>query len=151
MKSDNRIICTPSDSRNIRGEHISSIDTPGVNKDIWSVIHTTSNVPSCTDNVEKFDTLVHSSTTQERNLEQSCIKEVGVKIIFPELGKDPEPSVRLNLANSVLRESPKFITLGQPSVLNFGLLRRTDFARFACTLGSGSFPSYGEILFTLTS
>ena len=59
----NRIICTPSDIRNFRGEHISRIDTPGVNGYIWSVIDTTSNVLSCTDNVNKFDTIVHSSTT----------------------------------------------------------------------------------------
>ena len=40
-KSNNRIIYTPSDSRKIRGKHISRIDTPGVNKDIWSVIDKT--------------------------------------------------------------------------------------------------------------
>ena len=44
------------------------IDIPGINKDIWSVIDTTSNVLSCADNVEKFDTLVHGSTTQERDM-----------------------------------------------------------------------------------
>ena len=109
VKSNNRIICTPSDSRNIRGEHISRIDTPGVNKDIWSVIDTTSNVLSCTDNVEKFDTIFHSSTTQERNLESLQIKEVGVK-------KEPDPSVQMNITNSFLSERPKFITLGNLTV-----------------------------------
>ena len=74
MKINNRIICTPSDSRNISGEHISRIDTPGVSEDIWSVVDTTSNVLSCTNNVDKSDTVVHSSTTQERNLELSQIK-----------------------------------------------------------------------------
>ena len=74
VKRNNRIICTPSDSRNNRGEHVSRIDTPGVNEDIWNVIDRTSNVLSCTDNVEKFDTIFHSSTTQERNLELSRIK-----------------------------------------------------------------------------
>ena len=34
VKRNNRMICTPSDSRKIRGEHISRIDTPGVNEDI---------------------------------------------------------------------------------------------------------------------
>ena len=34
MKRNNSTICTPSDSRNISGNHISRIDTPGVNKDI---------------------------------------------------------------------------------------------------------------------
>ena len=88
-----------------------------MNEEVWSPrSETTSNVLSCTDNVEKFDTLVHSSTTQERNLESSCIKEVGVKIIFPELGNEPDSSVRLKLANSVLSENPNFISLGHPIV-----------------------------------
>ena len=39
-----------------------------------------------------------------------------MKIIFPELGKEPDPSVWVNLANSVLRVSPKSITLGHPTV-----------------------------------
>ena len=62
MKRYNRIICTTSDSINISENHISRIDTLGVNKDIWSVIDTTSNVMSCTENVEKFNTSVQIST-----------------------------------------------------------------------------------------
>ena len=126
VKSNNRIICTPSDSRNIRGEHISRIDTPGVNEDIWSVIDTTLNVLSCTDNVNKFDTIVHSSTTQERNLKSSRMIEVGVKSIFPELRKEPDPSVPLKLASSVLSESPKFITLRHPNIETVDI-RNLDF------------------------
>ena len=71
---------------------------------------------SCTDNVEKFDTIVHSSTTLERNLELLRIKEVGVKSIFPELRNEPEPSVRVNLAKSVLRKIPRFINIGHLTV-----------------------------------
>ena len=73
----------PSDSRNISGNHISRIDTPGVKEDIWIVIDTTSHVLSCTENVEKFDTIVQSSTTQERNLELSRIEEESVKKYLP--------------------------------------------------------------------
>ena len=69
MKITNRIISTPSDGRNIRGNRISRIDTPEVNKDVWSVIDTTSKVLSDADNVNKFDTSVQSSTTQESNQE----------------------------------------------------------------------------------
>ena len=65
-KRMNRIISMPSDIRNISGNRISRIDTPGVNKDVWSVIDTTSNVLSDTNNVRKFDTSVQRSTTQER-------------------------------------------------------------------------------------
>ena len=116
VEGNRKIICTSLDSRNIRGNH-SRIGTPGVNGYIWIPgSDTTSNVLICTNNVDKFNTLVHGSTTQERNLESSQIKEVGVKSIFPELGKEPDSSVRVNLANSVLRESPKFITLGHPTV-----------------------------------
>ena len=98
MKITNRIISTPSDSRNISGNHISRIDTPGANKDVWGVIDTTSNVLSDADNVEKFDTNVQSSTTQERNLESSCIEEESLKSIFPELRPKFDSSVRVNLA-----------------------------------------------------
>ena len=106
--SNRKIICKSSDSRNIREDH-SRIETPGVNEEIWSPISdTTSNVLSCT--------LVHSSTTQEWNLESLQIKEVGVKSIFPELGKEPDPSVWVNLANTVLSKRPKFITIGHLNV-----------------------------------
>ena len=74
-KITNRIISTPSNSINIRGDHISRIGTPGVNKDVWGVIDMTSNVLSDADNVDKFDTSVQSSTNQEKNLELSRIEE----------------------------------------------------------------------------
>ena len=51
VKRTNRIICTPSESRNISKNRISRIDTPGVNIDIWSVIDTNSNVMSDMDNI----------------------------------------------------------------------------------------------------
>ena len=105
VKITNRIISTPSDSRNITGNRISRIDTTGVNKDVWGVIDTTSNVMSDADNVEKFDTSVQRSTTQERNLESSRIEEESLKIIYPELISELDPSVRVNLANSVVRKS----------------------------------------------
>ena len=116
VKRTNRTISTPSDSRNISGDHISRIDTPGVNKDVWGVIDKTSNVLSGTDNVEKFGTHVQRSTTQESNLESSRIEEESLKIIFPELGTELDPSVRLNLANSVVRESTKFKILGHLNI-----------------------------------
>ena len=39
-----------------------------------------------------------------------------MKSIFPELGKEPGPSIRVNLKKSVLSESPNFITLGHPTI-----------------------------------
>ena len=110
------IICTSVDSRNSMGNHI-RIGTPGNNKDIFSPrSDTTSNLLSCTGIIEKFDTHVHRSATQERNLESSCIEEVGVKSIFPEIFKEFNSCERVNLAKSVLSEIPKFISLGHPTV-----------------------------------
>ena len=114
VKRKNRIISTPIDSRNISGNCSSRVDTLEVNKDVWSVIDTTSNVLIDTYNVEKFDTSVQSSTTQERNLELSQIEEESLKSIFPELGTELDPSVQVNLANSVVRDIPKFKSLGNP-------------------------------------
>ena len=62
VKRTNRIINTPSDSRNISGNRISMIDTPGVNKDIWVLIDTTSNMLSCTENVESITLQIPSFT-----------------------------------------------------------------------------------------
>ena len=77
-----------------------------MNKDIWGVTDTTSNVMSDAENVKKLDTHVQSSTTQERNLESSRIKEVVMKSVFSELGQKFVSSVRVNLANSDLSENP---------------------------------------------
>ena len=116
MKRNNRIACTPSDSRNISGNRISRIDTPGTNKYVWSVIDTTSNMLSDADNVKKFDTSVQISTTQERNLKSSRIEEESLKIIFLELSSELDHSIRVNLVNSVVRKIPKFKRLGHPPI-----------------------------------
>ena len=108
IKRTNIIIITPIDSRNISGNSISRIDTPGTNKDVWGVIYTTSNMLTDADNVEKFDTYVQSSTTQERNLESLLIEEESLKSIFSELGTKIDSSVPVNLAKSFLSESPNF-------------------------------------------
>ena len=68
VEGNMRIIFTSRDSRNSRGNH-SRIGTPGVNEYVFSPrSDTTLTVLICTGNVKKFDTLVHGSTTQERNL-----------------------------------------------------------------------------------
>ena len=110
MGCNKNIICTSLDSRNSMGDH-SRIGTPGVNKDIFSPrSDTTSNLLSCMGSIEKFDTHVHGYETQERNLELSCIEEVGVKSIFPEIVKESNSSGQVKIANSILSESPKFIS-----------------------------------------
>ena len=54
------------------------------------------------DNVEKFDTHVQRSTTQENNMKLSRIEEESLKSIFSEIGPKFDSSVQVNLANSVL-------------------------------------------------
>ena len=77
---------------------------------------TTSNLLSYTGRTDKFDTHVHGSVTQERNLELSCIEEVGVKSILPEIVNEFDSSGRMNLAKSVLSDSSKFKSLRHPTV-----------------------------------
>ena len=127
MGGNRNIICTSLDSRNSMGNH-SRIGNPGVNKDILSPSsNKTSNLLSCTGSIEKFDTHVHGSDTQERNLESSFIEEVGVKSILSEIVKEFDSSGQMNLANSVLREIPKFISLRHPTAETADI-RSIDFA-----------------------
>ena len=141
MGVNRNVLCTSRDSRNSMGNH-SRIGTPGVHKDVFSPSSdTTSNLLSSTGSIKKFDTHVHGSVTQERNLELSCIEEVGVKNIFPEIVKEAKSSVQVNLANSILSERPKFISLGQPTVETADL-RNINFSTLTIS---------GKIFFTPTS
>ena len=87
-----------------------------MNKDVWGVIDTTSNVLGEADNVKKLDTSVQSSMIQERNLELLQNDEESLKSIFPELGTKLDTRVRVNLTKTVVRKSPKFKRLGHPPV-----------------------------------
>ena len=110
------IICTSLNSRNSVGGR-SRIRTPGVNKYILSPIRDTdSKFLSCTGIIEKFNTHVHVSVTQERNMYSSCIEKVGVKSILSNIVKEFDSSGQENLTNTVLSESPKFKCLGHPTV-----------------------------------
>ena len=63
-------------------------------------------------NIDPLDTSVDKSVTQERNSDFSCIEKVGVKSLPNKIFADLDPSIRVNLANSVLSKSPKFKNLG---------------------------------------
>ena len=58
---------------------------------------------------------------------RSCIEEVGVKSISPEIVKESNYSVWVNLRNYVLSESPKFISLGHLTIETADI-RNIDFA-----------------------
>ena len=92
--------CTPPD-RTI-GNHI-RIGNPGVNKGVFSPSHSkTSSFAKCMGNIEPSNTSVHSSTTQERNSDLLFIEKVGINSILGKIVADLDPSIRVNLTNSVL-------------------------------------------------
>ena len=60
VEINRKIICASSDSRNIRGNNISRIDTPGANEEIRGPrSDTTSNVLSCTDSIGNMTCQTH--------------------------------------------------------------------------------------------
>ena len=105
----NTLNCTPLD-RMIQNH--SRIGTPGVNKGVFILSRgKTSSFSKWTGNINTSDTSVHGSAIQENNLDLSCIEKVGVKIVLGEIVADFDPIKRVNLANSILRKSPKFKSL----------------------------------------
>ena len=114
----NILNCTFPDSRKIQRNN-SWIGTPRVNGIIFSPscdLTKTSSLRSCTGSIEPLDASIHGSATQERYLNLSCIEKRSVKSVLGEIVPDLDPSKRVNLANSVLSESPKFKILGIPVV-----------------------------------
>ena len=106
----------PPDSKNIR-RNKSRIGTLRVNEGVFSPsCDTTSRLRIWTGKIEPSDTSVHGYANQERNLDLSCIEKVGVKSVLGEIVADLDPSKRVNLANSVLSQIPKFKSLGLPAV-----------------------------------
>ena len=90
----------------------SRIGTPAVKEGIFSPSRgKISSFTKWTGNIEPLDTSVHRSAIQERNSGLSCIEKVGVKTLPDKIVADLEPSIRVNLANSVFSESPKFKNL----------------------------------------
>ena len=77
--------------------------------------------------IRPSDTYVHRSATQERNSDLPCIEKVGEKSVPGEIVADLDPSIRVNLSNSVLSESQKFKSLGLPAN-NAMDIRNLDFA-----------------------
>ena len=110
--------CTLLDSRNIR-RNTSWIETPRVNKLVFSPscdLTKTSTFWSCTGSIEPLDTFILISVNQERYYTLLCIEKLGVKIVVGDIFPELDPSKQVNLVNSVLSESPKFKSLGHPTV-----------------------------------
>ena len=65
-----------------------------------------------TSNIEPLNTSVDGSEAQESNSVYFFIVKIGVKTLPSEVITDLDPRKRMNLASSVLGESPKFIDFG---------------------------------------
>ena len=103
------------DDRNIQNH--SRVGTLEVNKGVFSPSRYSN--PSFTKwsrNIDPLNTSVEGYVNQERNSDFSCIEKVGVKSLPNKIIADLDPSIRMNLANSVLSKIPKFKNLG---LLNF--------------------------------
>ena len=95
-----------------RPEH-GRIGTPFMNKNIWSGDDNFS-VRSDVDKVDKIDTAVQRSSTDERNTASSQIEESSLEIICPKIIKESNSSERMNLANSLSIETPNLVSFGHP-------------------------------------
>ena len=115
-----------SPDRTIRNH--SRIGNLGVNEGVFSPSRgKTSSLSRWTGNIEPSDTSVHGYATQGTNSDLSCIEKVVVKIVLSETVADLDPSIWVNLANSVLSKTPKFISLRLPAV-DATNIRNLDFA-----------------------
>ena len=84
----------------------SRIGTPFMNKDIWSRDDALS-VRSDVVELDKFDTAVQQSSTDKRNTTPSQIEEGSLESIFPKIVEESNLSEWMNLANSVLFQTPQ--------------------------------------------
>ena len=110
--SCDRIVRALSEIGDSRIDH-GRIDTPFVNKNIWSVGDNFS-VRSDVGEADKLNTSVQRSSTNERNTECPQIEEESLKIISSKIVEELNSSERMNLANSASIETPKLGSFGHP-------------------------------------
>ena len=82
-----------------------------MNKDIWSRDDTFS-VRSDVGELDKLDTAVQGSSTDERNTAPSQIEEDSMESICPKIIEDSNSIKRMNLMNSMLVQIPKLVSFG---------------------------------------
>ena len=110
----NRIVRALSDIGNSRIDH-GRIGTPIVNKNIWSE-DDNFRVKIYVDEAEKLDTIVQRSPTNERNTASPLIKEESIESIFFKISEKLNSSERMNLANSLIIDTPKLVHFGHPPI-----------------------------------
>ena len=89
------------------------IGTPFVNKKIWSGNDAFS-VRSDVGELDKLDTYVQQSSTDERNTASSRIEEGSLESICPKIIEETNSSERMNLANSLLVQTPNLVSFRHP-------------------------------------
>ena len=104
------IVRVSSDIGNSRIDH-GRMGIPIVNKKIRSVDDNFS-VQSDLDEADKLDTIVQRSPTNERNTESLRIEEESLESIFSKIVKESNLSEQMDLANSLIIESPKLVHFG---------------------------------------
>ena len=119
MLSCNRIVRASSEIEYSRIDHC-RVETPIVNKNIWSVDDNFS-VRSDVDEANKIDTSVQRSPTNERNMTSLRIEEESLESIFSKIVEESNLSKRVNLANSSSIESPKLVHSGHPSIETYNV------------------------------
>ena len=101
------------------------IDTPFVNKKIWSRDDTFS-VRSDVGELDKLNTVVQQSSTDESNTASSRIEEDSLESICPKITKESNSSKQMNLANSLLVQTPKLISFGHLTMQKDNLGHRSN-------------------------
>ena len=96
----------------IRTEH-GRIGTPFVNTDIWSIDDAFS-VRSDVGELNKLNTAVQKSSTNERNKASLRIEEGSLESICPKIIKESNSSKQINLANFLIVQNPKLVHFGHP-------------------------------------
>ena len=86
-----------------------------MNKYTWSRDDALS-VWSDVSEADKLDTDVQRSSTDERNMAPSRIEEGSLESILPKIVKESNLSERMNLENSVLVQTPKFVSFRHPTM-----------------------------------
>ena len=112
--SCNRIIHASSDIGNSRIYH-GRIGTPIVNKKIW-IENDNFRIKIGVDKVNKLNTIVQQSTTNEGNTGSSQIEEESLESIFSKIVEELNSSKRMNLANSASIETPNLVHFGHPPI-----------------------------------
>ena len=102
------------------------IGTPFMNKDVLSRDDALSTVQSDVGELDKLNTAVQQSSTNERNTAPSQIEEGSPKIIFHEIVEESNSRERMNLANSLGVQNPKLLSFRHPTMQTDSVGHRSD-------------------------